>query len=52
MTCITLTDGNVGAKKHRSVRDSTFVISTITNSVINGNSTASIKKNAVTLTHL
>jgi hypothetical protein len=36
----TLTDGNVGARKHRSVRDNIFVISAITNSVINGDSPA------------
>ena len=33
-----LTDGNVGARKHRSVRDNIFVLFAITNSVINGNS--------------
>ena len=33
-----LTDGNVGARKHRSVRDNIFVLSAITNSVTNGNS--------------
>ena len=31
-----LTDGNVGARKERSVRDNIFVISAITNSVLNG----------------
>ena len=33
-----LTDGNVGARKQRSARDNTFVISAICNSVLNGNS--------------
>ena len=33
-----ITDGNVGARKQRSVRDNIFVISAITNSVLNGNS--------------
>ena len=33
-----LTDGNVGARKQRSVRDNIFVISAITNSVRNGTS--------------
>ena len=33
-----LTDANVGARKGRSVRDNIFVISAITNSVLNGNS--------------
>ena len=33
-----LTDGNVGARKHRSVRDNIFVLGAITNSVSNGNS--------------
>ena len=33
-----LTDGNVGARKQRSVRDNIFVLSAITNSVINGGS--------------
>ena len=33
-----LTDGNVGARKERSVRDNIFVISAITNSVRNGTS--------------
>ena len=32
-----LTDGNVGARKLRSVRDNIFVISAVSNSVINGN---------------
>ena len=31
-----LTDGNVGARKQRSVRDNIFVIGAITNSVVNG----------------
>ena len=35
-----LSDGNTGARKHRSVRDNIFVISAITNSVINGSSPA------------
>ena len=33
-----LTDGNVGARKHRSVRDNIFVLGAITNSVWNGQS--------------
>ena len=33
-----ITDGNVGARKQRSVRDNIFVISAITNLVLNGNS--------------
>jgi hypothetical protein len=33
-----LTDGNVGARKHRSVRDNIFVLGAITNSVTNGHS--------------
>ena len=33
-----LTDGNVGARKNRSVRDNIFVLGAITNSVSNGNS--------------
>ena len=33
-----LTDGNVGARRERGVRDNVFVIGAITNSVINGNS--------------
>ena len=33
-----LTDGNVGARKKRSVRDNIFVMSAITNSIINGKS--------------
>ena len=33
-----LMDGNVGARKHRSVRDNIFVLGAITNSVSNGNS--------------
>ena len=33
-----LTDGNVGARKHRNVRDNIFVISAIINSVEKGNS--------------
>ena len=36
----TLTDGNAGARKHRSVQDNIFVISAISNSVIYGDSTA------------
>ena len=35
-----LSDGNTGARKHRSVRDNVFVISAITNSVLNGDSPA------------
>ena len=31
-----LTDGNVGARKERSVRDNVFVLGAITNSVTNG----------------
>ena len=33
-----LTDGNVGARKQRSVRDNIFVIGAMTNSVVNGRS--------------
>ena len=33
-----LTDGNVGARKERGVRDNIFVLGAITNSVVNGNS--------------
>ena len=33
-----LTDGNVGARKHRSVQDNIFVLGAITNSVTNGHS--------------
>ena len=33
-----LTDGNVGARKERGVRDNMFVLGAITNSVVNGNS--------------
>ena len=32
-----LSDGNVGARKHRNIRDNIFVIGAISNSVINGN---------------
>ena len=32
-----LTDGNVGARKYRNIRDNIFVLGTVTNSVINGN---------------
>ena len=35
-----LTDGNVGARKQRSARDNIFVISAISNSVVNGTSAA------------
>ena len=31
-----LTDGNVGARKHRKIRDNIFLVGTISNSVING----------------
>ena len=31
-----LTDGNVGARKHRNIRDNIFVVGAISNSVING----------------
>ena len=31
-----LTDGNVGARKHRNARDNIYVLSAITNSVIKG----------------
>ena len=34
-----LTDGNVGARKQKSARDNIFVISAISNSVVNGTST-------------
>ena len=35
-----LSDGNTGARKHRSVRDNIFVTSAISNSVLNGSSPA------------
>ena len=31
-----LTDGNVGARKHRNVRDNIYVLSAVSNSVVNG----------------
>ena len=31
-----LTDGNVGARKYRNIRDNIFVLSAVTNSVVNG----------------
>ena len=35
-----LTDGNVGARKQRNIRDNIFVLGAVTNSVINGNEEA------------
>ena len=34
-----LTDGNVGARKHRNIRDNIFIVGAISNSVINGKQT-------------
>ena len=31
-----LTDGNVGARKYRNIRDNIFVLNAVTNSVMNG----------------
>ena len=31
-----LTDGNVGARKHQNVRDNIYVLGAVSNSVVNG----------------